>query len=120
MTESTVWHQEQKTSKDTEYYVLLRDGEKTISFILKHNIEKNEVIAEPYSPPDIDYTIHDGCDHENDDCVLEDPDSMESQEVYMADRFSITKQNLDLLEANLKDKSILERIQARKEKANDA
>jgi len=33
----------------------------------------NSVVAEPYSAPDYDYTIHDGCDHENGECVLDDP-----------------------------------------------
>lgn len=99
MTEASVWNEEQKTNDWTEYYIVLVDGDKNVSFILKHNSATKEVIAEPYSPPDINYTIHDSCDHENDECVLDDPDSFESQDVYESERYSSA---LNRLEAQVK------------------
>lgn len=102
-TEASVWHEEQKTKDWTEYYVVLIDGDKRVSFILKHNSATKEVVAEPYSSPDINYTIHDSCDHENYECVLDDPTSFESQDVYMAERYSSA---LNRLEAQMKQQRV--------------
>jgi hypothetical protein len=107
MAEASIWHQEQKTQDWKEHYILVRDGEQTISFILKHNTQTKEVIAEPYSPPDIDYTIHDSCDHENDECVLDDPGSSESEDLYMADKYS---RAIDNLEKQVKQQRIVEKL----------
>lgn len=117
MTEARIWHEERKTQEWKEYYVLLQDGEKTISFILKHNNQTNAVVAEPYSPPDINYTLHDACDHENDECVLDDPDSSESEEVEMAERYKYAVRGL---EEQVKQQRIAEKLledQKRKEHA---
>jgi hypothetical protein len=111
MTEATVWHQEQKTSTDTEYYILLKDGEKTVSIILKHNSEKNEVRADPYLPPDIDYAIHDGCNHEEDECFENYPGSEESQDIYMAERYA---RAVNALETQLKQQKIADQLSAAK------
>lgn len=110
MAEMRIWHEEQKTQDCKEYYALIVDGDKTVSFILKHNASSNEVVAEPYTPPDINYTIHDGCDHENNDCVLDDPDSMESQEVLEAERYGYALRNLLDLEKQLQQQKIAERL----------
>ncbi|GCE18975.1 hypothetical protein [Dictyobacter kobayashii] len=119
MTESIVWHQEKKTQHWTEYYLLLANGEQRISLILKHNAETNEVIAEPYSPPDINYTIHDSCDHEQDECVLDDPDSWESQDVAMAEQYGYAEKNLVNLERQVKEQKIVEQLIAKKQRGEN-
>lgn len=87
MTDSIVWHEEE-VYPWKHYYITLQDGEKRITFKLIVHSLVNHVIAEPYTPPDLDYTIHDGCDHENEECVLDDPDSGESHDVMMAEKSS--------------------------------
>ena len=110
MAESTVWHQEQKTQSITEYYIALVDGEKTVSFILKHDASKNEVIAEPYKPVEFDYTVHDGCEHNDDYCVLDDPESSEHYEAELAQSHSYALRNLQALEAQVRQQRIAERL----------
>jgi len=76
--EATLW----ATSTDLKdsqyerkrYFILIRDSERTINFSLVHTPFTNAMVAEPYGPPDYDYTIHDHCDYEADECVLDDPD----------------------------------------------
>ena len=60
------------------YFILIRDGERQINFSLAWTALDNKIVAEPYSTPDYDYTIHDHCDHENDECVEDDPDFEEN------------------------------------------
>ena len=110
MAEIRIWNEEQKTQHAKEYYVILVDEEKTVSFILKHDASKKEVIAEPYSTPDINYTIHDGCDHENYECVLDDPENGESQEVYEAEKYGYALRNLQALEQQVRQQKIAERL----------
>jgi hypothetical protein len=113
MTEARVWHEEKKTQDWKEHYVILQDGDQTISFILKHNKATNTVIAEPFTPPDIDYTIHDGCNHDDDACVLDDPDSPESQDVEMASGYALA---ISALEKQVKQQRIAEQLLAEKKK----
>lgn len=110
MTEICTWHEEQKTQHAKEYYVILVDGDQTVPFILKYDASKKEVVAEPYSPPDIDYTIHDGCDHENGECFEDYLDSSEYQEVQKAENFSYARRNLEALERNIRQQCIAERL----------
>lgn len=110
MSEIRIWNTEQKTQTAKEFYIILVDGDQTIPFILKYDASKKEVIAEPYSPPDINYTIHDGCDHENYGCVLDDPESGESQEVYEAEKYSYAVRNLQALEQQVRQQRIAERL----------
>ena len=60
------------------YFILIRDGKREINFSLAWQALDNSIVAEPYSTPDYNYTIHDGCDHEADECVLDDPDFEEN------------------------------------------
>ncbi len=80
--------------------------EQTISFILKYDAGKKEIVAEPYSPPDINYTIHDGCDHENGECFEDYPDSIEYQEVQLAESYSYAVRNLQALEQQVRQQRI--------------
>lgn len=107
MAEASLWHSERKTDTNVEHYIVIHDGSETISFILKYDSEKKQVIAEPYTPPDINYTIHDVCDHENDECVLDDPESGESQDVKMADSYA---RAVRLLEENGKQRRIADSL----------
>lgn len=76
--EATLW----ATSTDLKdsqyerkrYFILIRDGERHINFSLLWNELDHSIVAEPYSTPDYDYTIHDHCDHEHDVCVTDFPD----------------------------------------------
>jgi hypothetical protein len=93
--EAIIWHQERKTAEWTEYYLLLKDGDKIVSVILKHNAGKNEVQVEPYRPADFDYTVHDFCDHDGSKegrgeyCCLDDPESDEFQEEMLASQYAL-------------------------------
>jgi hypothetical protein len=109
--EIRIWHEERKTTDWTEYYLVLADGETSASFILAYNAKTKAVRVDPYSPPDINYTIHDGCDHENDECVLDDPESEESQDVYMAGKHSYAMQNLINLEKQVRQRKVAEQFQ---------
>lgn len=119
MAESTIWHREQKTQLITEYYIALVDGEKTVSFILKHDASKNEVIAEPYKPVEFDYTVHDGCEHDADYCVLDDPESSEYEEAGLAQSHSYAVRNLQALEAQIRQQRIAERLNSKVEARED-
>ncbi len=106
MAEIRIWNEEQKTQHAKEYHIILQDGEQTISFILKYDAGKKEIVAEPYSPPDINYTIHDGCDHENGECFEDYPDSIEYQEVQLAESYSYAVRNLQALEQQVRQQRI--------------
>lgn len=110
MAEIRIWNEEQKTQHAKEYYIILVDGETTVPFILKYDAAKKEVIAEPYNPPDINYTIHDGCDHENDECALDYPESWEAQAVQEAADYSYAVRNLQALEQQVRQQKIAERL----------
>jgi hypothetical protein len=117
----SIWHTEQKTQDWKEYYIVLADGEQTVSFKLAHNAKMNEIRSEPYSPPDINYTIHDSCDHENYECVLDDPESSESKDVFMAERHSYALHNLLNLEKQVQQQRIAERLAGKvKEEQSEA
>ena len=107
MTDSIVWHEEEKPPHWKEYYITLQDGEKRVTFKLIVSTLVNHVIAEPYTPPDIDYTIHDDCDRENDECFLDNPDSWQSHDVMMADKASHA---LDNLERQLSKDRVIQRL----------
>lgn len=111
MAQSKLWHEERKTQNCTEYYIAVVDGEQVIDFILKYDASKKEVIAEPYKPADYDYTVHDGCDHEDGYCVLEDPTSDEFEEYESMPRWHRhAVQNLLALEEQVKQQRIAERL----------
>jgi hypothetical protein len=61
------------------YFIIIRDGERTINFSLLWHAHDSLIVAEPYHTPDYNYTIHDHCDHEADECVLDDPDFEENE-----------------------------------------
>ncbi len=112
MIEASIWHHEEKAGGWTEYYLLIKDGEQPpISLIMKHNSLTKEIQSDIYTPPDINYTIHDGCDHENDECVLDDPDSWESQDVGMAEKYS---RSVNLLEQQVRQQHQAEAMIQRK------
>lgn len=114
MLETRIWHKEQKTQDCTEYYVLIQDGDKTISVILKHDASKNAIQSDMYVPPDIDYTIHDACNHQGGECFEDYPDSREYQDVYMSDRYHYTLKQLQDLEAQVKQARIADELRADK------
>lgn len=110
MAEIRIWNTEQKTQTAKEYYVILVDGDQTVSCILKYDASKKEILVDPYSPPDINYTIHDACNHSTWGCVLDDPESDESQEVQEAENYSYALRNLQALEAQVRQQRIAERL----------
>ena len=50
------------------------------------------ISVEPYVPWEYDYTIHDFCNHEDDYCVLEDPEREECQLADLAESYHLDKQ----------------------------
>ena len=60
------------------YFIAITDGDRKLNVTLTTHPAKNAVQADVYVAPDHSYTIHDGCDHERDRCVLDDPDFEES------------------------------------------
>ena len=115
--EATLWHSERKTDTHVEHYIVISDDKDTIAFILKYDREKKQVIAEPYTPPDINYTIHDACDHENDECFEDYPDSWEYQEVQEANMYGNA---VHLLEENRKKRRIADELYADKQRLETA
>ena len=107
MTDAIVWHEEEKPPHWKEYYITLQDGEERMTFKLIHSTLVNHVIAEPYTPPDINYTIHDSCNHEDDECCLDYPNSPESYDVMMAEKASHA---LDNLERQLSKERVIQRL----------
>src|SRR5437879_13585740 len=92
--QASVWNTEKKTDNITEYYCVIVDGEKSISFILTEDTSSKSITASPYNPGDFDYTVHDSCDHETDFCVLEDPHTSEYQGAGMNSRLHYEIQKL--------------------------
>jgi hypothetical protein len=89
-----IWHQERKTQDITAYYVLLSNG-KTASLIITYDTARNAATCDVYTPPDYDYTIHDGCNHEEDECFENYPDSQEYQDVWMSMQYHVALRNLE-------------------------
>jgi hypothetical protein len=46
-----------------------------------------QLSVEPFSPRELNYTVHDFCNHEDDYCVLEDPDTWEYEDARVNDAF---------------------------------
>lgn len=68
------------------YHVTIVDGDEKIDTIVLYG--PNKLIAiEPYVHHEMDYTVHDGCDHEDDYCVLDDPQSGEYQDAEMEEKY---------------------------------
>ncbi len=61
------------------YFILIRDGEKDLNVTLTVKPGEYSVAADWYRAADYDYTIHDFCDHDNFECVLDDPDFEENE-----------------------------------------
>lgn len=98
--DASLWHSERKTSTQVEHYIVVQDDKDTISFILEYNSETKLVVAKPYTPPDINYTFHY-------ECVLDDPESWQSQEYEEANDYA---RAVRLLEANVKQQRIAESL----------
>lgn len=54
----------------------------------RHDVELiigpgKEYHVEPFVPRELDYTVHDACNHEDDYCVLDDPESFEYQDAWL-------------------------------------
>lgn len=81
--EARIW----ATSTDLEgtnmerkrYYLCIEDKGKRIDVELVFGPEK-AMAVEPFVPRELDYTVHDSCDHEDNYCVLDDPESWEYEE----------------------------------------
>lgn len=72
------------------YYIALEDNGKRIDVELVIGPEK-ALHVEPYVPWEYNYTVHDGCDHEDGYCVLEDEESPEYEEDYLAAMHALDK-----------------------------
>ena len=111
--QASVWHTEKKTENITEYYCVIVDDEKSISFILTEDTLSKSVVASPYNPADFDYTVHDGCDHD-DYCVLEDPESEEAEEIVMDQRLRLEIKKLRDLEQQVKQNKLADELRSKK------
>lgn len=69
--EARLWEHTRRTGGPTSYFIVIVDGDKNICFELTHDPKENSFKADAYLPQDYDYTVHDGCDHENQDCILD-------------------------------------------------
>ncbi len=58
------------------YFIAIEDGEmrKDVELVIGPG---PALSVEPYLPWEYNYTVHDACDHEDNYCVLEDPESEE-------------------------------------------
>jgi len=118
--QASVWHTDKKTDSITEYYCVIVDGEKSISFILTEDTLKKFVTASPYNPADFDYTVHDACDHEDDYCVLEDPESEEAEEIVMDQRLRIEIKKLQDLEQQVRQARQADELRSKKRELEGA
>lgn len=63
------------------YFMLIHDGETQIAFELRYDQRDKKIVAVSYRPDDYSYTMHDGCDHDNDECIEDDPDFQEKLQI---------------------------------------
>lgn len=75
--DATVWATSTPRVGPKSYFVLIKDGDTQIALEIKYNKADKAVTADVYTPQDYDYTIHDGCDHENNECIEDDLDFQE-------------------------------------------
>ena len=73
------------------YFIAIEDGDKRTDVELVIGPGK-AVSVEPFSPREFDYTVHDACDHEDDYCVLEDPETQEYEDMAVNEWFYLDKQ----------------------------
>jgi hypothetical protein len=78
--DATVWATSTPIVGPKSYFILIKDGEVQIPLEIKvDNAGKGgkAVTADVYTPQDYDYTIHDACNHDEDECIEDDPDFQE-------------------------------------------
>lgn len=85
--DAILWHVE-KDAMRTQYHIAIKEpGQDNIDFILNYWPHEKKIVAEPFLHWEYSYTVHDFCNHENDDCVMDDPDSEESQAAGLEDKY---------------------------------
>ena len=74
------------------YFIVLEDGGKRLDVELVVGPGK-AIAVEPYVPWEYNYTVHDACDHEDDYCVLDDPESEEHELEYLAQMHALDQRS---------------------------
>lgn len=77
--DATIWATSTPSAGPKSYFMKIKDGETEVFFELKHYAKDKKIIAEPYRPADYDYTMHDSCDHEHDECIMETDEFLEQE-----------------------------------------
>jgi hypothetical protein len=77
--DATIWATSTPDVGPKSYFVLIKDGDRRIALEVKVGEEGRAVTADVYTPQDYDYTIHDACDHENGECIENDPDFQQQE-----------------------------------------
>lgn len=90
--EAVLWHVEQDAMR-TQYHITIKAPDGKIDFILNYWPGEKKMIAEPFVHHEYSYTVHDFCDHENDDCVLDDPTSEESIALDLEEKYQYKVNN---------------------------
>lgn len=76
-----VWSTSTQPHAPKKYFILIKEDDGTqIPLEIAWHTKERKVTADVYKPDDYDYTIHDGCDHENGSCIEDDPDFYEQMQ----------------------------------------
>src|SRR5438128_148316 len=68
------------------YFLVIEDDGKRIDVELIFGPNKAMSI-EPFVPHEMDYTVHDACEHDNYYCVLDDPESFAYQDMWENEQY---------------------------------
>ena len=66
----------------TRYFLAIEDKGKRVDVELILGLDK-AMSVEPFVPRDLDYTVHDFCQHDNDYCVLDDEGTQEYEDDWL-------------------------------------
>ncbi|GCE48498.1 hypothetical protein EI42_04827 [Thermosporothrix hazakensis] len=111
---ASIWNVERRVGGPTSYFLAILDGEKKIACELRHNPKDNSFEVLPYIPLELDYTVHDDCDHENDFCLLEDDPEM-CWKMMDNNAMRLAFENLERAEHQLRQSKVAERLLKEKE-----
>jgi hypothetical protein len=94
-TEARIWATSTDLARTNQqrkrYFIAIEDGDQRTDVELV--IGPGPAISvEPFTLRELNYTVHDSCDHEDDYCVLEDPDTPEYEDMAVNEWFYLDKQ----------------------------
>ena len=92
-TDAALWHVNVELPgtklERRQYHIAILDGDQKIDVIVNYSPADKKLEVEPYVHHEMNYTVHDGCNHSDFDyyCVLDDPSSGEYQDAEMEQQY---------------------------------